>query len=88
MPPQFTDYERADFQTLYQREHWHTWDEEIKWLRTDGQGDRDIEPDEALHMAADIQLLRDDDIRFTDDPKQAFRLAKAHCNHERQNGGS
>ncbi len=82
MPPEpVKGYERADFEVLYRRDRWHSWDDEIKWLRTKGLKDREIDPGEALHMAADIQLLKDDDIRFTDDPGDAFHLATRHCNH-------
>jgi hypothetical protein len=84
MPVEFdATYERADFETLYRREHWHTWDEEVHWLLTKGMSDSDIGPGEAMHMAADIQRLRNDGIRFTDDPQRAYQLARAHCNHFR-----
>jgi hypothetical protein len=74
-------YEKADFDVLYRRHHWHSWDEVIHWLRTKGVDDRDITPGEVDHMAADIQILKDDDIRFTDDPGRAYHLARGHCNH-------
>ena len=81
MPPEWTTYQRADFEVLYHRDHWHSWDEEIDWLRTKGMDDTDLTEGEAAHMAADIKLLRNDHIRFTDDPQHAYHLAKSHCNH-------
>jgi hypothetical protein len=77
-------YQKADFEVLYRRDNWRSWEEVIHWLRTKGMKDRDITPGEANHIAADIQLLKDDDVRFTDDAGRAYHLAKSHCNHSAQ----
>ncbi len=76
-----TAYQKEDFESLYRRKNWLNWDEEIQWLLTEGKHDREIKPGEADHMAADIQILRDDNVRFSYDPAYAWALARRHCTH-------
>jgi len=63
---------------LQKRGQWRRWNDVARWLHSEGRRDSEIKPSDAQQMLVDIDFLVMDDVPFTNDPGQAFKLAHEH----------
>lgn len=76
-----SNYVEEDVKTLYDRGAWRGWDDILHWLDTKGLQDRALGVGEAKHLAEEIRCLAAKHVPFTEDYREAYRLARAQCSH-------
>lgn len=74
-------YYASDVEIVLHRGNWHSWDEAINWLQGPGMKDHELCPAEGKHIAEDFKRLAEEGASFTNDPDQAFELARKSCCH-------
>jgi hypothetical protein len=72
------DYDASDIEHVFRRGEFRDWRDVLKWLDEHGMDDRRLTPGEAKHMREDFERLRKAKVKFTNDPKQAYELARQH----------
>lgn len=71
-------YELSDMEVVYRRGQWHSWDDVIHWLETEGEKDNELTPGEVIAMTEDLRHVRDAGVPFTNEPREAFDLVFKH----------
>lgn len=73
------DYRESDLRVvLVGRGPFRGWDEVVRWLRADGRRDGELRPGDVDQMLEDLWWLSRNEVPFTDDPGEAYRLAHTH----------
>lgn len=73
------DYRESDMRVLLREKGpFHGWDEAADWLKWARQIDGPFPPDLADQMRDDLWWLEHDGVPYTDDPGEAYRLARSH----------
>ena len=79
----FDDYSVEDMAFVYSRGGGKSWEGLVAWLEEEGFEDDSLDQSSVYHLAADLRMLHNEDVDFTDDPEEAFQLARQHCSHVR-----
>lgn len=73
------DYRESDMRLLLrERGPWTRWDDAVRWLHMIGSDDPQLRPSLVKRLMTDLQQLVLDGVPYTDDPGEAFKLARAH----------
>lgn len=73
------DYRESELRiVLKERGQWRRWNDVARWLHMEGRRDPAIKPSMAQMMLHDVDQLVMDDVPFTDEPGEAFKLLHEH----------
>lgn len=78
----YRDYEEKDVREVYECGRPDGWYDLIRWLDRHGFTENRVAPGEMAHMIADAKQAAKDNVPFTANPEQAFRVMKSHRNPE------
>jgi hypothetical protein len=78
----FKDYQEADVREVFERGTPSSWQDLVNFLEKKGMATWHVTPGEDAHMIADGKQAMKDNVPFTHNSEQAYRILKSHRNPE------
>lgn len=82
MPRTSVEYDETVMEQLFRRGDWQSWDDCIQWLKSAAYQAGDLAQEHIQSLLAHFMRLKDQQVPFPLDYREAFRLVQLHCNTE------
>jgi hypothetical protein len=78
----YKDYNEPDVRDVFERASPSSWQDLVRYLEQRGLETWQVTPGEDAHMIADAKQAMKDNVPFSRNPEQSFRVLKSHRNPE------
>ncbi len=78
----FRDYAESDVRDVFDQASPTSWQDLVSYLEKKGRETWHITPGESAHLIADAKQAMKDNVPFSRNPEQAYRVLRSHRNPE------
>jgi hypothetical protein len=78
----YKDYDESDVRDVFESASPSSWQDLVRYLEQRGLETWHVTPGEDAHMIADAKQAMKDNVPFSKNPEQSFRVLKSHRNPE------